>query len=221
MADRDTTEVGYRLRGFGPTDLSTFPDRIKLMYWQWVVDLGLEAKDRDLARGFDKDGNVHPLSPKTIKYRKSAVGPVTRRAPRLIPALALSRVRSLLTGRAHTTCAEFWWKYDPVTAASFAEVLHFAAAAGHDVFGLSPEETAWVKQEATKKWRAWKAAGGGMRATAEAPGVKASRKPGGKSVSVRGGKSVSVRITKRQLYELLRKSGPELAGWRDNPPKPP
>jgi len=181
----------------------------------------LEAKDRDLARGFDKDGNVHPLSPKTIKYRKSAVGPVTRRAPRLIPALALSRVRSLLTGRAHTTCAEFWWKYDPVTAASFAEVLHFAAAAGHDVFGLSPEETAWVKQEATKKWRAWKAAGGGMRATAEAPGVKASRKPGGKSVSVRGGKSVSVRITKRQLYELLRKSGPELAGWRDNPPRPP
>ena len=107
MADRDTTEVGYRLRGFGPTDLSTFPDRIKLMYWQWVVDLGLEAKDRDLARGFDKDGNVHPLSPKTIKYRKSAVGPVTRRAPRLIPALALSRVRSLLTGRAHTTCASF------------------------------------------------------------------------------------------------------------------
>ena len=81
MADRESTAVGYRLRGFGPTELSTFPDRIKLMYWQWVVELGLQAKDRDLARGFDKDGNVHPLSPYTIKHRKSKVGPVHKLAP--------------------------------------------------------------------------------------------------------------------------------------------
>ena len=68
-------------------------------------------------RGWDKNGKVHRLKPKTIKYRKSEVGPVHPNAPRLIPALNLSRVRSLLTGRAHTTSAEFWWKFDSVTGA--------------------------------------------------------------------------------------------------------
>ncbi len=37
-----------------PTDLSAYPDRIKLMWFQWVVDLGLERKDKELARGWDK-----------------------------------------------------------------------------------------------------------------------------------------------------------------------
>jgi hypothetical protein len=177
MSDRESTQVGYRLR-MQPTDLSTYPDRIKLMWFQWVVDLGLERKDKELSRGWDKNGNVHRLKPKTIRYRKSEVGPVHPTAPRLIPALNLSRVRSLLTGRAHTTSAEFWWKFDSVTGASFAVILHYQAEEyGHDVFGLSPTGTAWVEREATKKWRAWIAAGGGLRATAEAPGVQASRKP--------------------------------------------
>jgi len=176
MSERESTAVGYRLR-MQPTGLSTYSDRIKLMWFQWVVDLGLERKDKELARGWDKDGVVHPLSPYTIAHRKSEVGPVTKTAPRLIPALELSRVRSLLTGRAHTTSAEFWWKYDAVTGESFAVILHYAAEEGHDVFGLSSAGTSWVKQEATKKWQAWKAAGGGMRATAEAPGVRAIHPP--------------------------------------------
>jgi hypothetical protein len=178
MADRESTAVGYRLRGFGPTDLSTYPDRTKLMFWQWVVDLGLERKDLELSRGWDKDGAVHPLRPMTIKYRRSQMGPVHKRAPRLTPALDLSRVRSLLTGRAHTTSAEFWWKFDSVTGASFAVILHYQADEyGHDVFGLSPQGTAWVTSEAMKKWKAWKAAGGALRAVAEVPGARVSRKP--------------------------------------------
>ena len=114
---------------------------------------------------------------KTIKYRKSEVGPVHPTAPRLIPALNLSRVRSLLTGRAHSSSAEFWWKFDSVTGESFAVILHYAAEAGHDVFGLSPQGTAWVAREATKRWRAWIAGGGGIRATQEVPDAKVSRKP--------------------------------------------
>jgi hypothetical protein len=178
MADRESTAVGYRLRGFGPTDLSTYPDRTKLMFWQWVVDLGLARKDLELSRGWDKDGAVHPLRPTTIKYRRSQMGPVHKRAPRLTPALDLSRVRSLLTGRAHATSAEFWWKFDSVTGASFAAILHYQADEyGHDVFGLSPQGTAWVTSEAMKKWNAWKAAGGALRAVAEVPGARVSRKP--------------------------------------------
>jgi hypothetical protein len=176
MSDRESTAVGYRLRGFAPSNLATYPDRVKLMYWQWVVDLGLGRKDKELARGWDKDGKIHRLKPATIKHRKSEVGPVHPTAPRLIPALNLSRVRSLLTGRAHTTSAEFWWKFDSVTGASFAVILHYAAEAGHDVFGLSPQGTAWVAREATKRWRAWIAAGGGIRATQEVPGVFGGRK---------------------------------------------
>ena len=173
-----STQVGFRIRGIEPTDLSTYTDRVKLMYWGWVTEAALARKDWELARGWDKNGAIHPLSPYTIKHRKSEVGPVHKRAPRLIPALALSRVRSLLTGRAHTTSAEFWWKFDSVTGASFAVILHYQADEyGHDVFGLSPTGTAWVAREAAKKWRAWIAAGGGIRATLAVPGVQVSRKP--------------------------------------------
>ena len=170
-----STQVGFRIRGIEPPELSTFPDRIKLMFWGWVTEAALR-KDKELARGWDKNGNVHPLKPKTIRYRKSEVGPVHPNAPRLIPALNLSRVRSLLTGRAHTTSAEFWWRYDAVSGASFAVILHYQADEyGHDVFGLSPTGTAWVAREATKKWRAWIAAGGGIRATQEVPGFPAAQ----------------------------------------------
>jgi len=173
-----STQVGFRIRGLEPSDLSTYPDRVKLMFWGWVTEAALARKDKELARGWDKNGDVHPLRPYTIKHRKSEVGPVHPTAPRLIPALNLSRVRSLLTGRAHTTSAEFWWKYDSVTGESFAVILHYQAEAyGHDVFGLSPTGTTWVAREATKKWRAWIAGGGGIRATKETADVKVSPKP--------------------------------------------
>ena len=124
MAD---SSVGFRLRGFAPTDLATYPDQVKRLFWGWVTDAALRVKDRELSHGWDKDGKVHPLRPRTIKYRKSEVGPVTRNAPRLIPALNLSRVRSLLRGRAHTNSAELYWTFDEVTGDSFAAILHFSA----------------------------------------------------------------------------------------------
>ena len=170
MSDRESSAVGFRLRGFGPTDLSTYPDNVKLMFWTWVTDAALRVKDRELAKGWDKDGNVHPLRPKTIRYRKSEVGPVTRTAPRLIPALALSRVRSLLRGRAHHQSAELYWDFDAVTGESFAVILHFAAENGHDVFGITPGGVARVREEALSKWQAWKVQAGHARPSVAVPG---------------------------------------------------
>jgi len=175
MSDRESTQVGYRLR-MQPSDLSTYPDSAKLVWYDLVVKYGLEAKVRDLRRGKDKDGQIHPLAPRTIKYRKSEVGPVTKTAPRGIPALDLSRVISLLIGRAHTSSAEFWWGFDAVTGASFAKILHFwADDQGHDVFGLSPQGTAWTLAQATKDWEAWKASPAAGRLTAARPGIPAAR----------------------------------------------
>ena len=137
------------------------------MFWQWVVDAGLTAKDKDLAAGLDKDGSpLRPLHPKTIKYRKSEVGPTFKAAPPLEPSYARSRVRSLLTGRAHTSSAEFWWKFDSLTGRSFAEILIYQRDEyGRDVFGPSPRGTAWVTAQALKKWATWK----GPRAAPRGP----------------------------------------------------
>lgn len=170
MSDRESTAVGFRLRGFGPPDLATYPDRVKRMFWTWVTDAALRVKDRELSRGWDKDGNIHPLKAATIAHRKSEVGPVTKSAPRLEPALKRSRVRALLRGRAHTTSAELYWDFDAVTGDSFAVILHYAAEQGHDVFGISPRGTAQIKQEAINKWHAWKEQAGHARPSVSVPG---------------------------------------------------
>jgi hypothetical protein len=163
----DSSAVGYRIRGIEPTELSTYPDSTKLMFWGFVVKFGLAAKDKELAKGWDKDGKTHRLSPKTIKYRKSEVGPVHKRAPRLTPALKFSRVRALLRGRAHLASAEFFWAFDSVTGASFAKILRYSAENGHDVFGLSDAGTAWVRDQSLREWETWKR-GQGI-STAEEP----------------------------------------------------
>ena len=172
----DSTQIGYRLR-IQPSDLSTYPDRAKRVWFDLVVKYGLIAKDKDLAKGLGADGKpMRALRPKTIKYRKSEVGPVTKKAPPLIPALELSRVRSLLTGRAHSGSAEFWWKFDSVSGDSFAVILRYQRDEyGRDVFGLSPRGTAWTLARATKDWEAWKASPEAGRLTAGRPGIPAAR----------------------------------------------
>ena len=116
------------------------------------------------------------LHPKTIKYRRSEVGPVTKTAPPLIPALELSRVRALLTGRAHASSAEFWWKFDAVSGASFAVILRYQRDEyGRDVFGLSPRGTAWTLARAMKDWETWKASPEANRLTAGRVGIPGAR----------------------------------------------
>ena len=96
---------------------------------------------------------------------------MTKTAPRLEPALKRSRVRSLLRGRAHHTSAELYWDFDSVSGDSFAVILHFAAQAGHDVFGISDRGTAQVAREALAKWQAWKVEAGHALPKVGVPGA--------------------------------------------------
>ena len=174
-------QVGYRIRGIEPADLIQFPESVRLMYWGWVVELGLKRKDQDLAAGLDKDGApLRPLKPESIKHRKSQVGPTFRHARPLSPGQARSRVRSLLTGRAHTSSAEFWWKFDPITGRSFADVLLAQQEQGRDVFGLSPAGTSWVRSEAAKRWQAWTARAGFAGPPAAKPGRQVAKQAPGR-----------------------------------------
>lgn len=173
-----STQVGYRLRGIEPPDLAIYPDSVKLLWWGWVVEFGLEAKHRDLSRGLDKDGApLRPLKPESIKHRKSEVGPTDRGAPPLQPSHLRSRVHSLLTGRAHVNSAEFWWRFDPVTGRSFAAILDYQREQGRDVFGLSPAATAWVRQQAGKRWEKWKRAAHVETRRAAMPGKRIVKQP--------------------------------------------
>jgi GNAT superfamily N-acetyltransferase len=152
--------TSYKIRGIAPPDLADQPANVRKMYWQWVVDYGLKRKDKELAAGLNKDGGpLRPISPETRKYRRSAMtasGKGDPSAPPLTPGRQLSRTRSLLAGRALSTHAEFYWRFDAFTGDSWGVVLAVQATRGRDVFGLSPAGTAWVQAQALKRWEAYR-----------------------------------------------------------------
>ena len=160
MAQVYLIEDGYGIRGLEPPGLLTYPAEIRRQFWGWVAEAGLKAKDRDSAKGLDKDGKpLRPISAATRKHRRSAMTPSGRgdpSAPPLEPGWQKSRVRSLLTAKAFEDHAEFWWKFDPHIGDSFARILEGQRAMGRDVFGLSPAGLKRVQAEAWKKWEAWK-----------------------------------------------------------------
>jgi hypothetical protein len=131
---------------------------------RWVLVFGLEEKDRDLAAGLDKDGEkLAALAKSTIDRRHSAMGPADPNAPPLTPAHALSRTRSLLTGKviARSSAVEFFWEYDEHTGASWGVILdaHRKGARGlpvRDVFGLGPDALGRVRQRVFAQWQAFK-----------------------------------------------------------------
>ncbi len=157
-----TTKVqnGYKIRNIEPQAVRNAPPSERLIYWGWVVEFGLKRKDRELSQGLDKDGNpLRPISARTRKYRRSAMTPSGRgspTAPPLTPGYQKSRTRSLLTGRAFTTHADFWWRFDAWTGQSWGDILSYQAEEGRDVFGLSPDGVAWVKLQADAKWSAYR-----------------------------------------------------------------
>lgn len=152
---------GYKIRGIAPPELASYSPAVKKQFWQWVVDAGLKRKDKELSEGLDKDGKpLKPISPETRKHRRSAMTPSGKGAPNappLTPGFQKSRTRSLLAGRALTTHADFWWRYDAWTGDSWNVVLTYQAQQGRDVFGLSKAGTAWVKRQAWAKWEQYKA----------------------------------------------------------------
>ena len=151
--------ASFTIKGIEPNGLNTFPDAVRLLYWSWVTTLALKAKDRDLAAGLDAYGEpLRPISKETRKHRVSAMTPSGRgspSAPPLSPGYKLSRVRSLLAGRALVDRCEIWWRYDPFTHASFSKILTYQQEQGRDVFGLSDESVEEVRLAALRKWRTW------------------------------------------------------------------
>jgi hypothetical protein len=154
-------QTGYKLRGLEPPDLASYDAATRKLFWGWVVDLGLRRKDKELSQGLDKNGEpLKPIDKYTREHRRSAMTPSGKGdpgAPPLTPGYQKSRTRSLLTGRAFSTHAEFFWLYDAWTGASWGVVLSYQAAKGRDVFGLSKAGTAAVKVAAWAKWDRWKA----------------------------------------------------------------
>lgn len=130
------------------------------MYYQWVVEIGLRVKDRELAQGLDRHGKpLRPVSARTRKHRRSAMTPDGRgdpSAPALMPARALSRTRSLLAGRATEDAAVFYWRFDPLSGDSWGKILAIHRRKGRDVIGLSDKGVARVRQLAWERWRAYK-----------------------------------------------------------------
>lgn len=153
----------YFILKAAPPDLPRDDPAVRLMYFGWVVELGLKRKDWELARGLNAQGKPLPVvRPETAKHRKSAMTPSgkgDRNAPYLMPGRGLSRTRSLLAGKPHENYAEFWWRYDAFTGDQWGKILAYHAKRGkaYDVVGLSPQGQAWVAAQALAKWRKWKA----------------------------------------------------------------
>jgi hypothetical protein len=147
--------------GVAPPDLTRYPDAVRIMFWNWVVDLGLRRKDWELARGLNARGEPLPgVLPATRKHRTSEMTPSGKGdpgAPYLMPGRGLSRTRSLLTGKAHADYAEFFWRYDAHTGDQWGRILAWHANRGkaYDVVGLSPAGIAAVAQQAQRRWRQW------------------------------------------------------------------
>lgn len=166
--------------GIAPPDLGRYPEAVRLLFWGWVVEIGLEVKDGELARGLNAAGGpLPPVSRSTRRHRRSAMTPSGRgdpRAPYLMPGRGLSRTRSLLTGKPHDGYAEFWWRFDPFTGDTWARVLAYHARRGeaYDVVGLSPRGVRTVARRAQERFRAWK---GGTSAPTTPPAVARLAEP--------------------------------------------
>ena len=158
----DTVKIqhGYKIRGIEPPDLSSYDASVRKLFWSWVVDLGLKRKDKELAEGLDKNGKpLRAIAQATREHRRSAMTPSGKgdpAAPPLIPGWQKSRTRSLLAGRATSTHADFYWRYDSWTGDSWAVVLSYQAARGRDVFGISTPGLAWIKVHAWAIWERYK-----------------------------------------------------------------
>lgn len=143
-----------------PTDAEwiTADDRTKLELWRAVVAFGLKYKDQELASGLDVRGRkLTPISPRTRRYRVSAMGPADPNAPPLTPAYGMSRTRLNLEGRVVRRhggfAAEFYW------TDGWGKILAIHAAGSRrkrlpkrDVIGLSPKYRKLVQQAVDGWW---------------------------------------------------------------------
>jgi len=176
MAGRVTrVKDGFAIRGIAPPALRGASNEAKLTFWSFVTAEALRQKDRELARGLNKDGRPlrPPISAATRKHRRSMMTPTGKgdpSAPPLMPGRGLSRTRSLLAGKAFTDRSELWWRFDAYTYDSWARILRFQADRypGRDVFGLSPDGVRIVTARSWERFRRWRQ---GRPGAAGVPGI--------------------------------------------------
>jgi hypothetical protein len=116
--------------------------------------------DRARVRGLDRHGKpLAALAERTIKYRRSAMGPADPKAPPLTPAHDLSRTRSFLKRQQTEAGIWFWWKRHPRAKGSWGKIVWFHAmgmvkgAPARDVMGFSPPELAAIRARMARWWK--------------------------------------------------------------------
>lgn len=130
-------------------------------YYRRVGELATAAYAADRARGVDRFGHkLAPLAPRTIKYRRSAMGKANKTAPPFIPAGTLSRTNAFLRRRPEEDGVWFFWRNDPRVRRSWGDILYFHAnglvhnTPVRDVLGLSPRAQKEVAKQANAWWHA-------------------------------------------------------------------
>jgi hypothetical protein len=155
--------TSIKITGIAPPGLSGLPQPMRQQFWQIVAPIALKVKDNELAAGLDAHGDpLRPISPRTRKYRRSAMTPSGKgdpSAPPLMPARQKSRTRALLAARALPTHVELYWRFDPFTGDQWARILTFQRQHGRDVFGVSPDGMRQIRDKAWAEWEAWKKRG--------------------------------------------------------------
>jgi hypothetical protein len=153
----------FRVKGIEPAHdpaWAAAPEPLRREFWAAVVKIVLDLKDKSLAKGLDRHGQaLVPIAASTRAHRHSAMGTADPDAPPLTPAYGLSRTRSLLAGRAFATHAEFFWKFDTRTGATWGKILLLHRKGGknlpvRDVIGLSPADQSEARRRAWAWWAA-------------------------------------------------------------------
>lgn len=127
----------------------------KISFFKVCRELVLQQFDLQLAAGIGKNGSgLTALKPKTIKYRKSAMGTADPNAPPLTPAHELSRTRSWVDARIMGNSIQVFWRK------GWGQILGYHRAGSkrlpvRDVIGLAESYRQVVVKQAHSWWNSF------------------------------------------------------------------
>jgi hypothetical protein len=164
MAVGDSFGFWLRPKDIEPTDdvaWSFVDEATRRWFWRQAVLVAGKTLDDSRERGLDRfDQPLKPITEKTRRNRKSAMGTADPDAPPLIPAWALSRTRSLIrTKPVEGQGAWFYYLHGPGKK-PWGQILRWhaegAVAGGkiRDVLGFSPQNLEEIRREMRIWWNA-------------------------------------------------------------------
>ncbi len=135
-------------------------DALRFWFWREAAQAATKAYDTSRERGLDRfDETLDPITEKTRKYRRSAMGTADPEAPPLIPAWSKSRTRSLVRSRiVANQGAWFWHIHGPQKGPGWGQILYWHARGEvnggkvRDVLGFSPNNLAEVREHMRRWW---------------------------------------------------------------------